>query len=260
MSIQARAEGLLCNARLYRPARNTYQRVLNQAYWRERVQARAFFESFVSKGDLVFDLGANRGLRSELFLELGARVIAVEPMPELAHLIRRRYPSRRLTIEPCAVGDEPGTATLHVGIDDLHSTISEDWVSSVRENPALTDRWAGALEVQVLTLDQLIDRHGLPEFMKMDIEGFELEALTGLSRAPRALSFEFQCAALDRALACLDLLDELGRYEYRVAGGEQFEYMEVDWATADQISDRLRRLQVRDPHTHGDVYARLADG
>jgi FkbM family methyltransferase len=257
MTLQAHAEDLLCRTRMYRPVRNAYQRVLNRDYYQERVQARAFFRPFVNEGDLVFDLGANRGLRSELFLELGARVVAVEPIPLLAALIERRYQNPKLAVESCAVGPAPGTATLHIGADDLHSTISDRWIQTVHEDPNLPERWSSKIEVPVRTLNDLVDVHGVPAFVKMDIEGYEAEALAGLDHAPRGLSFEFQCPDLPAAQRCFDRLAELGSYRYRMAGGETFEFTGGDWTDSATLMQWLEALRERDPNTHGDVYAVL---
>lgn len=257
MTAPATAERALCGARLYRPARNTYQQLFNRPYVAYRRAGRRFYEQFINRGDLVFDAGANRGLMTEMFLELGARVVAIEPHPDLAETIRRRYRSRRLTVEQTAVGDQPGAATLHVGADDLHSSISDEWISRVRAHDTLPDRWAATVAVPVQTLDSLIERHGVPTYLKIDIEGFEDRALAGLTHPVRGLSFEYQCPALDMTERCLARLEQLGRYEYQVAGGEQLAFMEPEWTTAARVIDRLKAVRDREPITHGDVYARL---
>jgi FkbM family methyltransferase len=257
MTASATAERALCSARLYRPARNSYQRVFNRSYVAYREAGRRFYSQFVDRGDLVFDAGANRGLMSEMFLELGARVVAIEPHPDLATTIERRYRSRRLTVEQTAVGDRPGTATLHVGTDDVHSSISDEWIARVREHDELPDRWADTVAVPVNTLDDLIARRGEPAFIKIDVEGFEDKVLAGLSRAVRGLSFEYQCPALDMTTRCLARLDSLGAYDYQVAGGEQLAFTAPDWTTADGVMERLTALRDREPIAHGDVYARL---
>ena len=64
------------------------------------------------------------------------------------------------------------------------------------------------------TLDELIAAHGEPAFCKIDVEGFEVEVLAGLTRPLRALSFEYLPMAHDAALAVLDRVGELGAYRY----------------------------------------------
>lgn len=203
-------------------------------------------------------MGANRGLMAEMFLELGARVVAIEPHPELAATIRRHYPSRRLVVEQTAIGAQRATLPLYLGDDDVHSSISEDWVTRVREDGAMPDRWGETIDVPVQTLDDLAERHGLPVFAKIDIEGHEDKALAGLGQPIRGLSFEYQCPALDMTQRCLDRLADLGRYEFQLAAGETLAFMTSDWMTAVDVIERLERRREREPIAHGDVYARLA--
>ena len=96
-------------------------------------------------------------------------------------------------VEQCAVGDEPGTATLRLGADDLHSSISDEWIERAEADPAIPNRWTESFAVHCPTTpDDLIAQYGTPAFIKIDVEGFEDHVLAGLSRPVRALSFEFQ--------------------------------------------------------------------
>ena len=66
------------------------------------------------------------------------------------------------------------------------------------------------MRVPVTTLDDLIERHGMPSFIKLDVEGFEVEALAGLTRPVPALSFEFTTIQRDLATACIERCAALG--------------------------------------------------
>jgi FkbM family methyltransferase len=137
----------------YQIARNSYQAVLNRSERRARRQGREFYRPFVRRGDLVFDIGANVGHVSEMFLELGCRAVAVEPNPALAELISRHY-GRQVAVVEAACGREEGSAELHLGTYDGHSTLSEEWLDKA---PA-GHEWRGQVSVHVTTIERLEQR------------------------------------------------------------------------------------------------------
>src|SRR5436309_3245329 len=64
---------------------------------------------FVRPGDLCFDVGANVGRKTEAMLRLGARVVAVEPLPECVRELKALYGNHPgFTLVPKAVGRAPG--------------------------------------------------------------------------------------------------------------------------------------------------------
>ncbi len=171
------------------------------------------YGQFVQRGDLVFDVGSHVGDRVASFRRLGARVVAVEPQPAFAKLLGLIYGrSRDVVIEPVAVGRETGSTRIMINPDNpTVSTASQDFVSAARDAPGWeTQRWTRSLVVPVTTLDALIARHGVPVFIKIDVEGFEAEALQGLSQPVKALSFEFTTIQRPIALACIDRCVALG--------------------------------------------------
>ncbi len=213
------------------------------------------YGNFVRPGDLVFDVGAHVGDRVASFHRLGARVVAVEPQPSMLKTLRLLYGrSKSVTIEALAVGREPGRARMLINVDNpTVSSISPAFVEAAHDAPGWeTQRWGETIDVAVTTLDALIAKHGVPAFIKLDVEGFEAEALSGLSRAVRAVSFEFTTIQRDVGLACIERCEALGYARFNVALGES-QTLIGDWMNAQDIARWLTELP--QAANSGDIYA-----
>lgn len=217
------------------------------------------YRPFVRPGDLVFDIGAHVGDRVASFRRLGARVVAVEPQPMLAktlRLIYRRDP--KITIEQTAVGRSEGAIDLNVNIDNpTVSTASREFIAAAAGAPGWQGQsWTKRLSVPLTTLDALIARHGRPAFIKIDVEGFEAEALAGLSESTPALSLEFTTIQRDVAAACIERCETLGYRQFNAALGESQTLLHPAWVDPQAILQWLAALPAE--ANSGDIYARLA--
>ncbi len=140
---------------------------------------------------LIYDLGMNNGDDTDFYLKRGFEVVAVEANPELCRLAEARFSEAiaagKLTIIKAAIGDHDGEVTFHVNLDNHH------WSS--------TDiNWAGrdessckAITVDCVSLASLYARHGVPHFMKIDVEGADmmvLEQVVAGSALPDFVSIE----------------------------------------------------------------------
>lgn len=172
----------------------------------------------VGPGSLVFDIGANVGAKTQVFLRLGARVIAVDPDPANQATLARRFHHWRITPQPvaivsAAVSDRMGTAPFHKDAPgSAKNTLSEKWTDILRADDRFGQplAFADTATVPTTTLDHLIAEHGQPDVIKIDIEGHELAALAGLHHAVRALSFEVNLPEfLDEGRACVARLMHL---------------------------------------------------
>ncbi len=153
-----------------------------------------FYGQFIEPGDLCFDIGAHVGNRVFAWSRLGARIVAVEPQPACLAILRRLYGGARgVTLVDQAVGAAPGRQTLRISrAHPTVTTLSQRWIEAVGASTGFAGvAWEEEIGVEVTTLDALIARFGPPAFCKIDIEGYEGEALAGLTQPLRALSFEF---------------------------------------------------------------------
>ena len=217
---------------------------------------RALYGRFVAPGDLVFDIGAHVGNRTRAFRALGCTVIAVEPQPAVASTLRTVVGrDSGVVLVSAAVSHAVGRARFAVSErTPTVSTLADDWREARQQEPGFAGvEWNKTLDVETTTLDALIAAHGLPAFVKLDIEGGEGAALAGLSQPVRTVSFEFLPQALDAVRACGARLNALAAYRYNWTPAESHRLASPDWLALDALLARL----AAEPR-HGDVYATLA--
>jgi FkbM family methyltransferase len=216
------------------------------------------YSHFVRQGDLVFDIGSHVGNRIGSFRRLGCRVVAVEPQPRLVRILRRFHGrDPHVTIEPMAIAAAHGRIELFVNHENPSlTTASSDFVAAASAAPGWRgERWPDRLVAPTITLDQLIERHGEPTFVKIDVEGFEAEALAGLSRPLEAFSFEFTTILRGVAIDCVTRCRALGAYRFNAALGETQRLAFPQWVDPEAIERWLEALP--DSANSGDIYARL---
>jgi FkbM family methyltransferase len=129
--------------------------------WWPQVQA-------VNNG-LAFDIGANAGTWTVDLLSVFKSVISLEPD-------MRCEPPPGLAYDRRAVWSYTGTATLHSREKALQSSLLPD--HAIGEGSKAVHVISQS-DVECVTLDDLAEQYGQPDFIKMDIEGGEVEALKG---------------------------------------------------------------------------------
>ncbi|MEP6796449.1 MAG: FkbM family methyltransferase [Saprospiraceae bacterium] len=127
----------------------------------------------IEKDDLVFEIGSNIGQYSLLIAEkigVNGRLVCIEPDSDnVAYLAFNVYKNRLKQVEilNVAVGEKSGHATFY------KDTMTGGRMSSLFEKYT-SDHFKGITEeVRMITLQELIEKFGVPQFIKVDVEGAE---------------------------------------------------------------------------------------
>lgn len=212
----------------------------------------SFYNQFVNVGDICFDVGANIGNRTEIFLALGAKVIAVEPQRQCVQMLKLRF-GNKIHLLQVALGMSEASAKMYISETSEISSLSKDWIDSVSKSRFSNSQWTKKETVRISTLDRLIATYGLPRFCKIDVEGYEQEVLMGLSQPIEFISFEYTIPERMGSVAeCLAQLSKLGNFECNYTVGEQMELKFPQWVSQETLMKTL--IQISNEELFGDVY------
>lgn len=169
---------------------------------------------------LIFDVGMHKCEDTDYYLAKGFSVVAVEAVPEFCQLAARdrfeAIASGRLVIENVAITSQPGPVQFYTSTDSVWGTIRKDWV---KRNERMGHQTTGTISAQGVTLSSLVKKHGIPYYVKIDIEGADLDALASLAQCdgtPAYVSIESEKVSWRRLLLELRTFHELGYRRFQI--------------------------------------------
>ncbi len=217
-----------------------------------------FYSQFIHKGDLCFDIGSSYGNRVKAFLDVGAsKVIAVEPLKYNIKKLKSRYSkNKKVLIEEIGIGDTKKEGKLFISpAAPFMSTFDKGIADNMKNDSQMVNiEYQNVETVKIDTIDSLIKKYGVPNFIKIDIEGLEPSAFRGLSYPIKCLSFEYMTKFKDRAFFCIDRLGKLGKYEFNYSIQETMKLNSKNWLNASEMKSVL--MSIPKSTYSGDIYAR----
>ena len=213
-----------------------------------------FYREYLGPNKFVFDVGANIGKKTDLFLKLGCRVVAIEPQSDLANSLQAKYSlDKSVTVEHCGLGREDGEAVINISTKyPGFSSFNKSWQQGKKYN-----NFDKTEKVATTTLDNLIRKYGLPDFCKIDVEGFEDEVLAGLSIKIPMINFEFHSDDMELARKCLHRLKDIGYAKFNFVMSENSKMCLPRWLPADHIPSEIEKKEkIKKEIIWGDIYAK----
>ena len=226
-------------------------------YWpKERIAERKIFQIYshlIRSGDLVFDIGANKGTMTKMFLRLGAKVISVEPNPDCVKLLKNKFKNNKnVIIVNKGLSNKKGKLDFFIceKADEV-STFSKDW----KKGRYSYLEWNKKIKVDITTLNEMIKRYGRPAFCKIDVEGYELNVLKGLKSKIPFISFEFHKEFVKDTEKCIQLLSNLGATQFNFSDHTDPHLNMEKWLNSQELFNFLKKTPNKD--LGGDIYIKM---
>lgn len=147
----------------------------------------------MSNSELIYDLGLHRGEDTEFYLKKGFRVVGIDANPELCEQAEKKFRDHvthgRLIIVNKAISDQRGTLTFYKNQLSEWGTVDPAWAKR-NERRGMSSQ---QLQVEAVPFDDVISEFGLPYFIKIDIEGMDMVAVSSLAASenrPKYVSVE----------------------------------------------------------------------
>lgn len=211
-----------------------------------------FFKSIINQGDLVFDVGANHGAKTEHFLSYGAKVIAIEPQDNCLRILREKYSNNsNVVVIGNGLSSRMEKKTMLISKNDIISTFNKKWKTGRFSNGS----WDSEQKVDMITLEYLIKQYGVPKFCKIDVEGYEYEVIKGLKSKIKIICFEFSEEFFDDALKIIHYLLIIGYKKFNFVNGDNPFFANNNWL---EKNDFVKTMNI-DPERKsfwGDIYAK----
>lgn len=225
--------------------------------WRNKKikKYQKFYSQFIPPQSIAYDIGANIGDRTESLTRICKIVIAVEPLPFIIKKLKSRFKyNKKIIIEPFAIGEKESITDMYVSNIHTMSTLSADFIKNVYDKWSAPPIYQHTIKVKTVTIDQLIQKYSIPYFIKVDVEGYELEVLNGLTHSIPYIAFEYNPTNIEKAIQCIERLIKINsHYKFNIALEDTAEFHLSIFVSSDKMIDLLRKNIHQGKF--GDIYA-----
>jgi FkbM family methyltransferase len=162
---------------------------------------------------LLFDIGANRGDAVIAGLQKGFnKIVALEPAPKMFFMLHNNFrDDERVIPLKFAVSDSNNEKIeFYECVEDGLSTIEKSWLTG--EGALYNGKEFKTIQAITCTIDRLVEKYGLPDLIKIDVEGAETQVLNGMTCKPKQLCFEWSLFTLDQHVEQLRRLRDINGY------------------------------------------------
>jgi FkbM family methyltransferase len=176
---------------------------------------------------LIYDLGAHLGEDSDFYLKKGFKIVAIEANPVLAEKLTERFRSNlsdgSLVVIEAAIAENAGEVDFYVNqSNSVWGTIRPTWA----ERNAFAGSPSKLIKVKAINFAEVLRKHGVPYYLKIDIEGADvlcLESLMETPDRPKLVSIESEKRSWPALLYEFEMFKRLGYSKFKIVDQEHID-------------------------------------
>jgi hypothetical protein len=151
------------------------------------------------------------------------------------------YGQSNFYIENLIVSDE-SNPTFY--LCDTLSTCDIEWIQKSRFTKS--HHWEKSVPISTITIDQLVTKYGVPTFIKIDVEGYELHTIKSMTQKYCNLSFEWAEEKQYEILLALEYLHYLGYEFFHIHEEDKYDYYpnQNDYENYSSIISKIKSLKL----------------
>jgi FkbM family methyltransferase len=189
---------------------------------------------------MYFDIGANVGKWSIANINNCNKIIAIEASPKtfskLINNVKSYNNVECLNFAVCNSDDK--FISFFDSNADTISSLNEQWLNSPSSRFYQYTNYK-KIDCETIKLDSLINKYGVPELIKIDVEGGEFEVIKSLTKKANYICFEWASETNDITIDCINHLINLGYENFAIQFEDNYLYRPSEYTTSNSVINIL---------------------
>jgi len=178
---------------------------------------------------LFFDIGANIGYWTLANINFADKFITIEASPKTFNRLKNKINNNKVQLLEYAVCNNNGEdITFYDAECDVLSTINKEWLTDDMSRFNNYTKY-NEIKCKTITIDSLINLYGIPDLIKVDVEGGEYECISSLTQKVDTLCFEWASEVNNITIKCLDYLYNLGFTKFFIQNGDDYSFRPTEF-------------------------------
>jgi FkbM family methyltransferase len=198
--------------------------------------------------NLIFDIGFNVGEFTQTCFSKypNCNVVAVEAKPTLVNNASPHlFTNYKFTLHNKLVSNTDGdemdfyVSPYATGVSTASTEFMENsrFTKGSKNLPENSIKWNEPIKIKSITVDSMIERYGMPDLIKIDVEGYEYNVLLSLTKNHCPLSFEWSEEKVREMVDTVEYLFSLGYTKFAVQLEDRYDAIIEDdqWMAKEKI-------------------------